>query len=275
MVEGVQGDAGDRGQGLQVGAYAGHQVRDPGGQSCGVLGPVVRGCGVGIGHGGHRSPDPRRIISVLGRSKSEPVTTSTPDPGEGVVLTKDGKKGRPTPKRREQQAARRQPLVPQDRKVAKTASREEQRKSRIAQREAMARGDESALMPRDRGPVKRYIRNFVDARLRIGEAVLPLMLIILIGSVALPSNLLKTNGLLVVWAIAVISVIDAAFMWRRLKKRIVESTGEAPPKGAWWYAGMRAFQMRFTRMPKPQVPRGIPLDDIPLPGRASGTVKTR
>ena len=213
---------------------------------------------------------------MLGRSKSEPVTTtSTPETGEGVVLTKDGKKGRPTPKRRDQQAARRQPLVPENRKVAKSASRDEQRKSRVAQRAAMARGDESALMPRDRGPVKRYIRNYVDARLRIGEVVLPLMLVILLGSVVLPNNVLKTNGLLVVWAIAMVSVVDAAFMWRRLKKRIVESTGEAPPSRAWWYAGMRAFQMRFTRMPKPQVPRGIPLDDIPLPGRAGTPVKTR
>ena len=213
---------------------------------------------------------------MLGRSKSEPVTTpSTPDHGEGVVLTKDGKKGRPTPKRRDQQALRRQPLVPENRKVAKSASRDEQRKSRVAQREAMARGDESALMPRDRGEVKRYIRHHVDARLRVGEVVLPLMLIILIGSVVLPSNVLKTNGLLVVWAIAVVSVIDVAFMWRRLKKRIVDATGEAPPPRAWWYAGMRAFQMRFTRMPKPQVPRGIPLDDIPLPRRGGTSGKTR
>lgn len=138
----------------------------------------------------------------------------------------------------------------------------------MAQREAMARGDESALLPRDRGPIKRYIRNYVDARVRIGEIMLPLMLVLLLGSIALP-KVLGSSGLLIVWVIAMGGVIDASVMWMRCKKRIIELTGQNPPARSWWYAGMRAFQMRFTRMPKPQVPRGIAYDDLPAPGRTT------
>lgn len=209
---------------------------------------------------------------MIGLRKSPAATA--PELDEQTAAPLDGRKGHPTPKRRDQQAARRQPLVPVDRKAAKSTSRDEQRKSRVIQREAMARGDESALLPRDRGPVKRYIRNYVDARLRVGEIMLPLMLIMLLASVALP-NALKTNGLLIVWFIFLAGVLDSAWMWRGCKKRIIQLTGAQPPARSWWYAGMRAFQMRFTRMPKPQVSRGTRLDDLPAPGRTSSATTIR
>lgn len=209
---------------------------------------------------------------MLGRSKSP--TATAPEAEGQTAAPLNGRKGRPTPKRRDQQAARRQPLVPVDRKGAKSTSREEQRKSRMTQREAMARGEESALLQRDRGPVKRYIRNYVDARIRVGEIMLPLMLIMLLASVALP-GILKTNGLLLVWVIALVAIVDVSLMWRRCKKRIVALTGAQPPRMSWFYAAMRAFQMRFTRMPKPQVSRGTPLDDLPAPGRTGSLTKSR
>lgn len=199
---------------------------------------------------------------MLGRSKS---TAVVPAEQEQAAAPLDGRKGRATPKRRDSQAARRQPLVPVDRKKAKTSSKDEQRKARTDARTAMANGEERALLARDRGPIKRYIRSYVDARLRIGEIMLPLMLFMLLISVALPTSL-KGNGLLIVWFIALAGVVDAAIMWRKCKKRIIELTGEEPPARSWWYAGMRAFQMRFTRMPRPQVKRGVNFDEIPATG---------
>ena len=43
---------------------------------------------------------------------------------------------------------------------------------------------------------------------------------------------------------------------RRLKKQINERFHTDPPKGSKSYAIMRAFQMRLSRMPRPQVKRG-------------------
>lgn len=209
------------------------------------------------------------MMFVLGRSKS---TATVSEPQEQIAAPLDGRKGRATPKRRDSQAARRQPLVPADRKSAKSTSKDDQRKARIEARTAMANGEERALLARDRGPVKRYIRNYVDSRLRVGEIMLPLMLVMLLISVALPTSL-KGNSLLIVWFIALAGVVDAAIMWRGCKKRIIALTGAEPPARSWWYAGMRAFQMRFTRMPRPQVKRGVSLDALPPPGRTSAGVK--
>jgi hypothetical protein len=46
-------------------------------------------------------------------------------------------------------------------------------------------------------------------------------------------------------------------MWRRIKGRLTAKFGaDRIPSGATMYAVMRAFQLRPTRMPKPQVKRG-------------------
>ncbi|AKU19031.1 DUF3043 domain-containing protein [Luteipulveratus mongoliensis] len=168
-----------------------------------------------------------------------------------------GAKNRPTPKRREQEAARRKPLVPTDRKAAAKASKESAREKRIKQREAMNRGEENALPPRDRGPVKRFIRNTVDSRWNIGEILLPLMLIVLVLMFA-GSRVaaIQLASILAVWAIVMLGVIDAFFLWRRTKKAITEKFGDEPPRGSASYTIMRSFQMRVSRMPKPQVARG-------------------
>jgi hypothetical protein len=50
-------------------------------------------------------------------------------------------------------------------------------------------------------------------------------------------------------------VVDAVLMWLRTKKKITQKFGAAE-RGDAMYAIMRAFQMRRTRMPKPQVDRG-------------------
>lgn len=192
---------------------------------------------------------------MFGRSKNSQETSAvvveetTTDPGV------PGKKGRPTPKRREQEAARRRPLVPADREAAKKQAKAESRVDRAQKRDAFARGDENALPARDRGPVKRFIRDTVDSRWNIGEILLPLMLIVLVMTVV-PNKNFQVASLFLVWLVIVIGVVDCVLLWRRLKKQINERFHTDPPKGAKSYAIMRAFQMRMSRMPRPQVKRG-------------------
>lgn len=193
---------------------------------------------------------------MLGRKKNPPETDETSATSEPVAAsTQPGKKGRPTPKRRESEAARRKPLVPDDRQAAKRASKDEARKARLAQREALARGDESALPARDRGPIKRYIRNAVDSRLSVGEILLPLMLIVLV-LMFVRVQAVVFFAMILVWGIVLAGILDAVLMWRRTKRAIIEKFGEEPPRGSAAYAIMRSFQMRVSRVPKPQVKRG-------------------
>lgn len=165
------------------------------------------------------------------------------------------KKGRPTPTRREREAARRTPLVPVDRKAAKRQSRDEARKQRVEQREAFARGDEKALPPRDKGPVKGFIRDYVDSRRNFGEILLPLMLIVLVLTV-LPNRTLQMSAFFLVWLVVVLGIIDATLMVRKVKTQIRERFNTEAPRGTASYAVMRAFQLRAGRRPGPRVKRG-------------------
>lgn len=169
---------------------------------------------------------------------------------------REGAKNRPTPKRREQEAARKKPLVVTDRKAARQADRLKRRESSAKMREAMLTGDDRHLPARDKGPERRFIRDYVDARWNLGEFMLPVMLVVLaLSFIRLPWAQLSVFVL--VYGLLLVAVGDAFLMWRRLKKSLAAKFGaDGVPKGAVMYAVMRAFQMRRSRMPRPLVKRG-------------------
>ncbi len=128
----------------------------------------------------------------------------------------------------------------------------------------MLSGDESALPARDKGPVKRYIRDVVDARWNVGEFMLPVMVVVLFltflptisRSTASWTTLLMPA---LVYTLVVVGAVDAFLLWRRTKANIFAKFGQAPPRGSAMYAVMRAFQIRRSRLPRPQVERGVKL----------------
>ena len=165
-----------------------------------------------------------------------------------------GAKNRPTPKRREQEALNKRPLIVTDRKAAGAQDKAARREAMAKQRAGMATGDERYLPVRDKGPRRRFIRDTVDARWNIGEFMLPIMLIVLLLS------FVRTNWALLlvfvlVYGLILVAIVDALLMWRRTRRKVEDKFGQAE-KGDAWYAIMRTFQMRRTRMPKPQVGRG-------------------
>jgi len=182
---------------------------------------------------------------------------ASPQPVENEDATVPPTKGQPTPKRKEQEAARKRPLVPTDRKAAAKSGREAGRLARLKQREAMMTGDEAHLPLRDKGPAKRFIRDYVDARWNVGEFMLPVMVLVLaltfLGSRFAWAMLLV---FILVYGLILVGVLDAWLMWRRIRKQLVARFGEEPPRGSAWYAATRAFQMRRSRMPRAQVARG-------------------
>ena len=124
-------------------------------------------------------------------------------------------------------------------------------------RQAMLTGDESGLPARDKGPVRRYMRDFIDARRNLAEFMLPIMLVVLALSFLRTSTILFFVTILT-YAVLLTAVIDTFWMWRRLKRRLVEKFGDeaAGAKGNGMYAAMRAFQLRRSRMPRALVKRG-------------------
>ncbi|WP_330457338.1 DUF3043 domain-containing protein [Streptomyces sp. NBC_00820] len=167
-------------------------------------------------------------------------------------------KGRPTPKRSEAQSQRRSVAnTPTSRKDAGKRQREERRLAMERQRQALASGDERYLPVRDKGPVRKFARDWIDSRLNVAEFFLPMAAVILVLTVVkVPS--IQTIALLL-WLIVIVGIVlDSVFSGLRLKKRLAERfPGQTKnTRGAVAYALMRSLQMRRLRLPKPQVKRG-------------------
>jgi hypothetical protein len=148
--------------------------------------------------------------------------------------------------------------VPSDRKGATKAAREARRVELAKQREALAGGDERYLPARDRGPVRKFVRDYVDSRFRVAEFFLPLAVVILVLSMV-PNTALKNLSLLLWLVVIVLIVVDSAVTAFLLKRQLRERFEGKDARGATAYALMRTLQMRRLRLPKPQVPRGAKL----------------
>ncbi|GGM87308.1 membrane protein [Streptomyces fuscichromogenes] len=165
-------------------------------------------------------------------------------------------KGRPTPKRSEAQTQRRSVAsTPTTRKDAAKRQRDDRRAAMDRQRQALATGDERYLPARDKGPVRRFARDWVDSRFNVAEFFLPLAVVILVMSVV--NNTAIKNIALLLWLVVIVLIVlDAVVSGIRLRGRLAERFPDQNRKGAVAYALMRSLQMRRLRLPKPQVKRG-------------------
>lgn len=169
--------------------------------------------------------------------------------------TKPGGKNRPTPRRSQQEALKKRPLVPADRKGAARASREAVRAERMKVRQAMMSGDERYLPARDKGPVRRFVRDVVDARRNVGEYFLVVAMVVVFLTF-LRDPLVQLVGTALLWLTVLVCVVDGFLLARQLRKRLVAKFGPAGLEpGIVRYGVLRAFQMRRTRLPKPMVKR--------------------
>jgi len=148
--------------------------------------------------------------------------------------------------------------VPTDRKAAAKSARVAAKAQRDRQFQAMQTGDERYLPAKDRGPVRRYVRDHVDARWNLGEFFLPVAMIFVLLTLLFGNNVgAATVVILALYAIVLITIIDAFVMWRRLRPKLAAKFGaDAQQRGLAMYAVLRVFQLRRARLPKPQVKRG-------------------
>lgn len=165
-------------------------------------------------------------------------------------------KGRPTPKRSEAQSQRRSAAnTSTSRKDASKRQREERRAQLDRQRQALAGGDERYLPVRDKGPVRKFARDFVDSRFNVAEFFLPMAVIILVLSMVRVGSL-QTIALLLWLVVIVLIVLDSFVTGFRLRKQLAERFPDQNRRGAVAYALMRSLQMRRLRLPKPRLKRG-------------------
>jgi hypothetical protein len=165
-------------------------------------------------------------------------------------------KGRPTPKRSEAESRRRQPhTAPKDRKEAARTSRDRQRTDRTRRMEAVRRGEEWAMPPRDRGPVKALARDYVDSKRRVSEYYMYGLLVLLV-LLFIRTPIVQTIVPLLVLAAVLIMGIEGVLIGRKVKSLAAERLPGQSTRGLALYSAMRALQIRRLRVPKPRVKPG-------------------
>jgi hypothetical protein len=220
-------------------------------------------------------------VSLLGRKKESTEASSDHDvevSDEAQPTSKiTAPKGKPTPKR--DAAKRRGPIAPapmtagearRRRKELKgpKLSREERREesaqrraSMTDRRERMMAGEEGYLLPRDKGPVRRYVRDVVDSRRNVLGLFMPAALGLIFVMLAAPLQVQPYVSPAMLILVAVMA-IDGFILGRKVNK-LVDAKFPNHTEGRWklgWYAAGRASQLRRMRAPRPAVNRGDSVD---------------
>lgn len=186
-----------------------------------------------------------------------------------------GPKGRPTPKRNEaRRSAKKGPVAPapmtasEARARRKTLakpklSREERKADKVAsrarlteRRERMMSGEEAYLLPRDRGPIRRYVRDVVDSRRNLLGLFMPATLFLMFAMFTTPQLQLYVSPAML--ALMLVMGVDGVVLGRKVS-RLVDAKFPTNTESRWklgLYAAGRASQMRRLRTPRPQVQRG-------------------
>lgn len=186
---------------------------------------------------------------MFGRTKdANDATTAAPATDEGTG------KGRPTPTRRDAQAAYRdRAKAGVDKKASSKVQRQRRAEQNQKMREGMRAGDERYLMERDKGPLKRFVRDYVDSRVSFMEFLLPMLILIIILQASGIAALAVLSTTL--WTVSIVlMLLDVVALDWRLGKQVKQRFGDSdqPTRGWRFYAFMRSIQLRPLRMPKPQ-----------------------
>jgi len=162
------------------------------------------------------------------------------------------KKGKATPKRKDAVAATKvNSITSPVTKADRSKSRESLKAARAEARAAYMRGDQNALPARDRGPVKKFVRDYIDSRRSLGEYFLPLMVIVLVLTLV-PSAEIRFLAIIFMYGAMLYSVVYGFFVTKKIKQLVGERFPEESTKGLGMYGWLRSTQMRRLRAPAPQ-----------------------
>ena len=179
------------------------------------------------------------------------------DETTGEIANSESGKGRPTPKRKEAESARKQGItVPKDPKAARRAARERDREARAKSRAGLMAGDPAYFPRRDAGPVKAQVRDYIDRRRTVGEFFVPFAFVVLL--MGLINNPTVQATVVYVWtSVLLLVVLDTILvgilLGRSLRK---DHPDKSDRKGAVSYGVLRALQLRRFRIPPPRIKAG-------------------
>ncbi len=224
-------------------------------------------------------------VNLLGRKKDnpQPEDADASAPASASAAGDTGltaPKGRPTPKRSEA-TRKRGPVAPAPLTTAEARkrrkelaaskpklSREERKAEKVARRAAMTErrermmaGDDAYLLPRDKGPVRRYARDIVDSRRNLLGLFMPVALALVLITLAVPAVEVQRWVSYGMPVLLVVMAIDGVLVGRRVN-RMVDAKFPSNTESGFklgFYAASRASQLRRMRAPRPMVNRG---DDV-------------
>lgn len=173
-------------------------------------------------------------------------------PPEPEVLVNG--KGRATPSRREREAANRRPIVVADRKAARRLSRTRESEYRERARIGLANGEERYLPARDKGPQRKFARDWVDSQWTIGEFLIPVFVLFFVATLLIPA---ATWLFFPLYGYLALTIADGLFRAAVIRRRIAQKLGDKTKveRGLNLYVVMRSAQFRNLRVPKPTVKR--------------------
>ena len=193
---------------------------------------------------------------MFGR-KNDPATSDATPTSEGDEAASASGKGRPTPSRKESEAARRQKMSPpKDRREAKARMKAEKAKERQRTTDALRGGDERHYPARDQGKGRHLARNWIDGRRNVGELFWPIVIAALV-LLFLPIPTLQQGSTVVLLGFYVLITADSGWSLLGLRRALhneLPDPGER--RGAMAYAFGRSIQARRRRLPVPKVERG-------------------
>ncbi|WP_297592967.1 DUF3043 domain-containing protein [Mycobacterium sp.] len=207
------------------------------------------------------------------------AASAASDVAADATARRTGPKGRPTPKRNQaRRNAKKGPVAPapmtsseararrkslagpklsrEERRAGKTANR-----ARMSDRRArMMAGEEGYLLPRDQGPLRRYVRDVVDSRRNLLGLFMPSTLFLMFVMFGVPQLQLWVSPAML--ALMAVMSVDGLILGRKVSK-LVDVKFPNNTESRWklgLYAAGRASQMRRLRAPRPQVKHGASVE---------------
>jgi hypothetical protein len=184
------------------------------------------------------------------------------DEAERVRPAAETAKGRPTPKRSEAERGRRQGITGSRGGASargggsrSASTPEDRRADRARRQQAMRRGEDWALLPRDRGPVKALARDYVDSRRHIGEYLFYILILVIILTF-IHAPVVQTYSTVIALVLFVVIAFEVSFQLRAIKRLAADRLPGQSTRGLGFYVAMRTINPRRLRSPAPRVQRG-------------------